>query len=177
MCVRACVRSSARHGKYGAFHSLAHAQIIICLPHTDTHTHNSLTHIQMVTCINGSYPCTHAHIRTFTHVCLWVRAAVQQGGFLHLQKKREVTFFFNPLWFKGARKEIQHVCFFKTEIKLHDYFVLQRTDLLSHVACPQRKDYLLNDSEPPLLNSLNLLNHHSSLADNTDQQALNRNPH
>lgn len=62
------VCSSAVHGKYGAFQNLAkaHAQIIICLPHSDSHTQLINTRTLGHTHKWFLHACRHTHTQTPT---------------------------------------------------------------------------------------------------------------
>lgn len=68
VCVRVFVCSSAVHGKYGAFQNLAkaHAQIIICLPHSDSHTQLINTRTLGHTHKWFLHACRHTHTQTPT---------------------------------------------------------------------------------------------------------------
>lgn len=87
VCVRVFVCSSAVHGKYGAFQNLAkaHAQIIICLPHSDSHTQliNTRTlghtHKWFLHACRHTHTQTHRHQHKHIHTHVWVRTVVQPG--------------------------------------------------------------------------------------------------
>lgn len=68
VCVRVFVCSSAVHGKYGAFHNLAkaHAQIIICLQQSDSHTQLINTRTLGHTHKWFLHACRHTHTQTPT---------------------------------------------------------------------------------------------------------------